>query len=343
MRGVSQTTLALVGLVGAVLLGAGTWFAAQAGLGAYAPGYEITAVFDAVGQGLDQYSDVRVRGVPVGQVQQITYDEDGRAVVVLRIEPDHRVARTAVASVEPLSVFGPKFIALDQGAGEVDGPFLGAGEEIAETTAPAELRDLVVELDEILGALDPDDLVTILGTTSDALRGRGGDIADLVDGTEVLAGRLATDVPVGLELLSQVERLTTALDGVGPELSGVADRLDRTLPVLTDRDADFAGLLDETQRLSQSLVGLLDRTAGPLGDVLEGLEPATDALSTRSDELVDVVRAIEAIFRVLGEGNLDVGDGSRAGAFEVIVSDDICTVVLGPGAACPLDLPGAPG
>ena len=57
---------ALVGAVSMVLVAAMALLGIRVSTGALDRDWEVTAVFDRVGQGLDGFSDVRVRGVAVG-------------------------------------------------------------------------------------------------------------------------------------------------------------------------------------------------------------------------------------------------------------------------------------
>src|SRR5262249_26064756 len=83
---------------------------------------DYTASFARAGEGLDKRSDVKIRGITVGGVESVQLAKDGRATVRFRVDSGVRLATTTVVSIEPSSVFGPKDIDLDLGAGETTGP-----------------------------------------------------------------------------------------------------------------------------------------------------------------------------------------------------------------------------
>src|SRR5688572_8382849 len=96
------------------------------GQGAFDRGYELRATFPSSSQGLftDGGSAVKLRGVDVGEVRGIELRDDGRAEITLFIRDGVRVPDSALAAIEPLSIFGPKFIRIEPGANEGIGPYL---------------------------------------------------------------------------------------------------------------------------------------------------------------------------------------------------------------------------
>src|SRR3546814_14826875 len=72
-------------------------------------GYELSGRFDAAGQGLLPGSDVKVRGVNIGEVDGIRL-VDGAAEVTLRIHDGEQVPVDATAIIRPKTLFGEKFI-----------------------------------------------------------------------------------------------------------------------------------------------------------------------------------------------------------------------------------------
>src|SRR5262245_53099511 len=153
---------AVVGLIGLVALSVASVFGVRMAFGAYEGGYDLTATFEGAGQNLDTESMVKLRGVDIGQVSSIRLDEgDRNAVVRIRIEPGVEVPETATAVIRPISIFGPKFIDLVPGEAEGEGPYLGDEDEIANTTPALELEDILGDANDLLAAVDPQDVTTM--------------------------------------------------------------------------------------------------------------------------------------------------------------------------------------
>ncbi len=122
-------TVALIAIVSLVFSSAGS------GAGSY----EITARFNRA-DGVRAGSLVRAAGVDVGQIQELSLDEDLRAIAVLRINSDVVLDTDTTASIVTDGLFGDKFVRLEVGAGDA---VIGNGQEIAFTQDSLVLDDLL--------------------------------------------------------------------------------------------------------------------------------------------------------------------------------------------------------
>ena len=115
MRNVLETALAAM-----VLLVAGVFLAFASNIGNVAPvkGYEVIAKFNSI-DGLARGNDVRIGGVKVGTVTDLTIDQkDYRAVVKMEVLPELKLPVDTVVAVVAAGVLGGKYIALIPGKGE---------------------------------------------------------------------------------------------------------------------------------------------------------------------------------------------------------------------------------
>src|SRR3954452_878160 len=110
----------ITGLVSLVLLFASITVGIKWSFGYFDDVYTLAGTFDHAGQGLQHGSDVKVRGVNVGQVQSVSL-VDGRAKVVMEIHHSTNVPTTATATVRAKTLFGEKFVDLAPGEGELNG------------------------------------------------------------------------------------------------------------------------------------------------------------------------------------------------------------------------------
>jgi ABC-type transporter Mla subunit MlaD len=106
---IPRRTLALVGLVAAVLSAAVGVVLLAYGRGDFDDTYELRGVFPSSSQGMftDGGTEVKMRGVNIGTVRGIELLPDGQVEVRFSIREGVGVPRTARARIEPLSVFGP--------------------------------------------------------------------------------------------------------------------------------------------------------------------------------------------------------------------------------------------
>jgi len=106
-------------------------------------GYEVSAAFLKVG-GLTDGSDVRLNGVKIGTVSDLSLDyETYDAVVKMSIRSDIRLPVDSVASIGSSGIIGGKFIAIRPG-GEKD--VVAEGGALAKTEDFKSLEDQVGEI-----------------------------------------------------------------------------------------------------------------------------------------------------------------------------------------------------
>lgn len=106
-------------------------------LGSY---YRIEAIFTNV-SGLHVGASVRIAGVPIGNVDDITLTRDNsRALVTLAIAENIRLPEDTIASIKSSGLLGEKYINLLLGSSR---NMLKEGEELFETQSPLDLEELL--------------------------------------------------------------------------------------------------------------------------------------------------------------------------------------------------------
>lgn len=106
-------------------------------------GYEVSAAFLKVG-GLTDGSDVRLNGVKIGTVSDLTLDyETYDAVVKMSIRSDIKLPVDSVASIGSSGIIGGKFVAIRPG-GEKD--VVAKGGALTKTEDFKSLEDQVGEI-----------------------------------------------------------------------------------------------------------------------------------------------------------------------------------------------------
>jgi len=102
--------------------------------------YPLYAKFTTVA-GLRPGNYVEMYGIEVGRVERLTMDqENGLAVVELRINNGVKVYGDAVVSIKTEGLIGDRYVHIDPGGAAEE---LKPGETIAETQAPVDILDLI--------------------------------------------------------------------------------------------------------------------------------------------------------------------------------------------------------
>ncbi|MFB4309710.1 MCE family protein [Actinomadura sp. GTD37] len=304
------------------------------------------AVFSKVGPGLDGQSDVKIRGINVGGVDKVTLDPGGAVRVRLRLDKGVRMPASGTLAIQPLSVFGPKFIELDPGTGEVSGPYLPAGSTVTSTRVPPELSDMAGPAHELLSAIDPDDVATILRTFSQGLDGRGPQLAETIDDGATLLSVSTRNLRDLRTLIGNTAALSATLDDSGEAVVRLTRALNVIDPILVSDPAAFNATLKRTSRVSTEITSLLRANPGAPGAIISSVVPAVDVGYRHRDTTPQFITASGAFFDQVA-GLLKVkgphGTVLSTESVQLYVDDLLCTSVLGLCRPAPGPLPGRPG
>src|SRR3546814_194369 len=344
MQHIPERLRAAFGLAGALAL-AGTIAVVLAyGQGYYDDGYELEAVFPSSSQGLftDGGSSVKLRGVNVGEVSGVELLDDGRARVKLFIDGDVRVPADALASIEPLSIFGPKFVRIDPGEHEGAGPFLEDGGEITRTQTQRELTDILANATELFEQLDPMDLVVTIDAIAEGTSGMGDEIGRTIDASSTLvdvAARHADDIR---QFLGDVALLSDTFATRGDDFLATLGHADQLLDVVTEDPDRIDELLEVTTGISTTFSDLLrdnraqlDTTIRSVGSFIANVDVEADKIPEFVDMLGTFFGRLADIIRFEGPA------GTLMGGLRGFISLDLCYVygvcpLGGAGAAAPV-------
>lgn len=202
--------------------------------------------------GLNAGDDIRMSGVRIGQVTDVSVADDRFADVRFEVEAARQLPRTVTATIRYRNLIGQRYVSLAVAAGEPNA-VLRPGEVIPpERTRPAlNLTVLFNGFQPLFEALNPADVNTLATELVQVLQGEGGTIDSV---------------------LAHTASLTTAIAGKDEVIGRVIDNLNAVLTTVNDRTAEVSGLIDQLQLLA---TGLAEQRQ-PIGDAISALGALTD-------------------------------------------------------------------
>ncbi|NKQ56227.1 MCE family protein [Amycolatopsis sp. K13G38] len=277
--------------VAALVLTAGIWLLVrdQGGTG-------ISALFDKT-VGLYSGSSVRVLGVQVGQVTNVT-PQGTRVRVEMQLDAGVRVPATAQAVVVAPSLVSDRYVQLTPAY--KTGPVMAAGTVIPRdrTATPMELDDLYGSLDKLSTALGPSganahgSLSNLLDTAANNLDGNGKNINNTLSEIGDLSQTLNESKGDLFATIGNLQSFTTTLADSDQQINQFYQRL-----------ADVTGFLAGDSR---DIGGALSSLASALGEVRQFVEQNRDGLTSNVDKLASLTQVLVDERAALAE-TLDVG------------------------------------
>lgn len=253
MTAMSRPARVTAGALFAVLLATLAYLGAQWALGEFDEVNVVEVTLGEIGQGVVSGSDVKMRGVIVGDVGEITLTDDLRAVAELRLEPPHQVPERAEFAVTGKTLLGEKQVDIVFDGAWDEGPFLADGTHVDDPERVVELQDVLAELTDLFDAIDPDDLAVLVTDGLGAFDGQGPAIARSVDEGARAADTFARSLDDQTAGLRDLSLVAEELGRRGGEFNRMADELVVGLPTLSDNQPGTRRLLNELSRFAPVL------------------------------------------------------------------------------------------
>lgn len=249
---------------------------------------------------------VAVRGIEVGEIVSVVPRGDG-VRVTLEIDEAVKVPADAHLSIVPITVIADRYVQLDPPYD--GGPALADGDHIDldRTTIPAELDDVLTQLEGLLSALEPepgeDDgpLARLVRNLDVALEGRSESLRDALKGGATGLETLSSSEQDVRRLIANLDSLFVVLARRSSEIGLVNERFRTVAEALADDQRALEGTIENLAFLSSEGAALVERSGDDLGIAFGRLRGIVDAVLRHQDQLEKGARWTNALAQALGE------------------------------------------
>lgn len=265
-----RTLIALGGFTIAALV-ALTVLAVKVGSLSFGGGPQYRLVF-ASATGIPDNADVRVSGIPVGNVRRLALAPEGGAEVWVSVREDIALYDDVQAVIKQKSLLGERFIELRPG---VSGRPLPAGGTVTNTITPFRIEDIGEVLGPLFADTDPAELQKAIGGILDfllenreALAASAADIAEIIGRVNALleahGDKLGAMVENAIALARRLDRFLGAHEAdVARAVRDVA-ALTGDLRTMVEAIRSAAGAFPSAGTDAAELIGRLNRLAARL-------------------------------------------------------------------------------
>nr|WP_280485474.1 MCE family protein [Nocardia cyriacigeorgica] len=234
-------------------------------------------------------SAVKVEGVPVGRVEEISLAEDGwTANVSAVVNSSVDLPVNALAEVRQSNLLGEKFIELSAPEGDASGPRLtdGAVIPLTNTRHATEVEQVLGALSLLLNGGGVAQLQPIVSELNRALGGREDRVRAVLEQANTLIGGLEDQVDDITRALDGLETLSNRVAAQTRQLDQILDELPEGIRILEQQRPQLIALLAQLDRVGRAGFDVIDTAKDDLIRDLRALRPALQELGRAAPDLV---------------------------------------------------------
>lgn len=240
--------------------------------------------------------EVRVLGVPVGKIDDIT-PEDGRVKVELHVDGDVKLPADAKAVIVAPSLVSSRYIQLTpryEGGPELKD---GASIPLERTAVPVEWDQIKGQLNDLAVALGPKGankdgaLSDVIGAASNALRGQGATINQTIADLASAIGVLSSGGDDAFSVVRNLQVFVSALNESDTQIADFTGRLDAVSQFLADDKHLVRGALRDLGRAVGDVESFVREHRGRLSKTMRGLTDVLGVVAAQQGDLAQILHA----------------------------------------------------
>lgn len=257
--------------------------------------------------GLNVGDDIRMSGVRIGQVTDISVAEDKYADVHFDIEASRQLPRTVTATIKYRNLIGQRYVSLAVGEGDINAVLRSSDMIPIERTQPAlNLTQLFNGFQPLFQALQPEEVNKLASELIQVLQGEGGTIDSVLSHTASLASTVASKDKVIGQVIDNLNTVLNTVNDRTTEVSGLIDQLQQLATGLAQQRGTIGDAISALGDLTNSTAGLLTQVRPPLKDDIAALGVLAGTLADHGDTvdkfLAGLPHKVQTISRVSSYG-----------------------------------------
>ena len=276
--------------------------------------YTVTADIDQA-PNLFEGGRVMVRGIEVGRITGVEPRPDG-VRLTMEIQEGTKIPADADLAVIPVTVISDRYVQFFPAY--TDGATLEAGDHIplARTSIPAELDDVLTQLQGLLEALEPRNdqeqgsLARLIDSLDSVFANRSDELAGTLEGGATVLENLADSDQNLTGLIQNLDQLFLSLANRSSEIGIVNERFQLVAEALLADQDNLEGTIENLTFLSDQTAEVLNSSGEQIGSSFKRLSKVLRVLLRNQDDLKRGIQWSNVIAQTLG-----ATDGSGKGIY----------------------------
>jgi phospholipid/cholesterol/gamma-HCH transport system substrate-binding protein len=269
--------------------------------------------------GLKDGDFVRMAGVEVGKVKKIMVQPNAVVLVEFTVDPAS-VAMTqgTRAAIRYDNLIGDRYLAVQEGAGDVRRLEQGQTIPLARTDSALDLDALIGGFRPLFRALDPDQVNALSGQLIQALQGQGTTINSFLSQTSALTNTLADRDQLIGEVITNLNTVLGSLGDQNSQFDKGVQSLSELVQALSDRRRDITNTVAHANDAAGTIADLLQQARPPINTVVAQTDRVSAQALNDHEYLEKLLDTLPDKYRAL----------SREGLYGDFFSFYLCDVIL---------------
>jgi phospholipid/cholesterol/gamma-HCH transport system substrate-binding protein len=236
--------------------------------------------------------DVRIAGVPVGNVTAVKLNQDNTVDVAFDVNKRYQLYTSTRAVVRYENLVGDRYLEITSGPGELRK--LPPGGTIAkENTQPAlDLDALLGGLRPVLKGLDGAKINEVSNAVIELLQGQGGALSQLLSTTSAFSQNLAARDQLIGDVINNLNTVLGTIDEKGAQFDASVDQLQKLITGLAEGRDPIAGAIGPLASAENDLTDMLAASRRPVQGVIENTRPLAQRLDERKGDVNKVIEPL---------------------------------------------------
>ena len=262
-----------------------------------------SAVFSNV-SGLKGGNFVRIAGVEVGKVKDLTLHRDGTVTVDFAIDKGLTLTNGTKAAVRYENLIGDRYLSLEDGPGSIRKLQAGQTIPLARTSPALDIDALIAGFRPLFRALDPDQVNALSGQLLRVFQGQGGTISSVLTQTSALTTTLADRDKLIGEVITNLNTVLHTFAARDNQFSEGLDKLSQLVGALTDRKTDITKGVAYINAAAASVADLLTVARQPVKETVVQTDRFSGQIEADHDYVDDLVKTLPDAYQVLARNGL---------------------------------------
>ncbi len=268
--------------------------------------------------GLENGDFVRIAGVEVGKVKNVSVQDDTTALVEFTADDSVVLTEGNRAVIRYDDLIGGRYLAVVEGAGGTTKVNPGDTIPLARTSPALDLDALIGGFRPLFSALDPDQVNALSGQLIQAFEGQGATIGSFLTQTAALTNTLADRDQLIGEVIVNLNTVLGSLGGQSDQFSKAIDSLAELVKGLEARKTDISNGLAYTNAAAGSIADLLAQARPPFAKTIQETDRAAGIVVADHDYFDNLLNTLPDAYQAL----------SRQGIYGDFFSFYLCDIVL---------------